>query len=85
MDKQDIIRRMKEAGLKTPARGDFIFIHWDQIAMLIEYERKQEREACAKVCDDIFRHWLQTDPDEKFATPDADDCARAIRSRGETK
>ena len=41
-----------------------------------------EREACAKVCDDIFRHWLQTDPDEKFATPDADDCARAIRARG---
>ena len=43
-----------------------------------------EREACAKVCDDIFRHWLQTDPEEKLATPDADDCARAIRARGET-
>ena len=39
MDKQDIIRKMQEAGLKGPARGEFIFIHWDQIAMLIEHER----------------------------------------------
>jgi hypothetical protein len=27
--------------LKTPARGDFIFIHWDQIAMLLAHEREQ--------------------------------------------
>lgn len=49
-------------------------------AMIAEAVAK-EREECAKVCDDIFRHWLQTDPNEQFATPDADDCARAIRER----
>lgn len=48
MDKQDIIRKMLEAGLKAPARGEFIFIHWDQIAMLLEYERAAAvREALA--------------------------------------
>jgi len=47
MTKERIIQLMTEAGLKPPARGDFIFIHWDQIAMLLAHEREQ----CAKVCD----------------------------------
>ena len=51
MNREDIIRKMHEAGLKAPARGDFIFIHWDQIAMLLDHERAAEREACAQVCD----------------------------------
>jgi hypothetical protein len=40
MDKEQIIQLMAEAGLKTTARGDFIFIHWDQIAMLLKHERE---------------------------------------------
>lgn len=51
MTKDDIKQRMADAGLKAPARGDFIFIHWDQIALLIEHERKAEREACAQIAD----------------------------------
>jgi hypothetical protein len=47
MTKEQIIQLMADAGLKTPARGDFIFIHWDQIAMLLAHEREQ----CAKVCE----------------------------------
>lgn len=47
MTKDDIIQRMQEAGLKAPARGDFIFIHWDQIALLLAHEL----EACAQVCE----------------------------------
>lgn len=39
MSKEDIISRMADAGLKPPARGDFIFIHWDQIAMLLDHQR----------------------------------------------
>lgn len=41
MSKDEIMQLMADAGLKTPARGDFIFIHWDQIAMLLAYERKR--------------------------------------------
>jgi hypothetical protein len=47
MDKELIIQLMADAGLKPPARGDFIFIHWDQIAMLLAHEREQ----CAMVCE----------------------------------
>ena len=54
MNREDIISKMREAGPKAPARGDFIFIHWDQIAMLLDHERAAEREACAKVCEDDF-------------------------------
>ena len=54
MNREDVISKMREAGLKAPARGDFIFIHWDQIAMLLDHERAAEREACAKVCEDDF-------------------------------
>lgn len=47
MNREQVIELMQEAGLKQPARGEFIFIHWDQLAQLIEYER----EECAKVCE----------------------------------
>lgn len=49
MKREDVIDLMAEAGLKRPARGEFIFIHWDQLAMLIEYEN----EACAKACEEL--------------------------------
>lgn len=66
----DIEKLMQEAGLKTPARGDFIFIHWDQIAMLLAHER----EACAKVCEEIDqRNYIHAD--------NAARCAAAIRAR----
>ena len=71
MKREDIISKMREAGLKAPARGDFIFIHWDQIAMLLDHERAAEREACAKVCEDA-------------PEPDGRDLAERIRARGAT-
>ena len=46
MTKDDIINRMQEAGLKAPARGDFIFIHWDQIALLLAHERENFASEC---------------------------------------
>ena len=47
MAKEQIIQLMAAAGLKTPARGDFIFIHWDQIALLIKHLESVERESIA--------------------------------------
>ena len=51
MTKDEIINRMQEVGLKAPARGDFIFIHWDQLALLLAHEI----EACAKVCEELYK------------------------------
>jgi len=70
MTKEQIIQLMADAGLKTPARGDFIFIHWDQIAMLLAHEREQ----CAKVCEDMDAEY---EGEDVLATW----CAQAIRAR----
>jgi hypothetical protein len=69
MTKEQIIQLMADAGLKPPARGDFIFIHWDQIALLLAHEREQ----CAKVCE---THAPTT-------TPTWVSYATAIRARGQ--
>ena len=47
-----------------------------------ELVRADEREACAKVCDELVAHRTQSHCDsEAFG---AEDCAKAIRARGNT-
>jgi hypothetical protein len=41
-----------------------------------------EREACETVCDNLYRVWVSTDDDD-INPPDALDCKRAIRARGQ--
>ena len=50
-------------------------------AIAIDLARADEREACAKVCDDKFAEYPETDPDYAFALA-ASDLAKAIRARG---
>ena len=42
-----------------------------------------EREACAKVCDEIWHEWLASPIENEPNKPDAEDCAKAIRARSE--
>ena len=44
---------------------------------------REEREACAKVCDDKFAEYPETDPDYAFALA-ASELAKAIRARENT-
>lgn len=69
MTRDDIKELMLEAGLKAPAKGDFIFIHWDQIALLIQHER----EECAKIADG----WSKRDDDVGAFI------GKSIRARGQ--
>jgi len=78
MDKEAIVQLMAEAGLKPPARGDFIFIHWDQIARLIAHER----EKCAMVCEELPAPDIYDDSDKSMWDVTTMDCAEAIRNRG---
>ena len=48
----------------------------------LEQERADEREACAKVCDDLYRVW--TLQEDEIDPPDALDCKRVIRARSNT-
>ena len=40
-----------------------------------------EREACAKVCDEMWHEWLDSPIENEPNKPDAEDCAKAIRAR----
>jgi hypothetical protein len=42
----------------------------------------KEREACAILCDDLYHFWTSTSKDD-LNPPNALDCKRAIRARGE--
>ena len=44
----------------------------------------EEREACAKLCFEMWEKWMDADPSERDnLSRDADDCAAAIRARGQ--
>jgi hypothetical protein len=75
MNREDIIRIAQEAGLHIATD-----VNWMPIVGL-EYAEKfaalvasAEREACAKVCDDL---------DKMRGYSYADKCAAAIRARGQ--
>ena len=75
MDRDDIIRMAREAGLysgepRTPSTGRMIEKRLERFAGLV---RAAEREACAKVCEDMDHNGVMI----------AADCAAAIRARGE--
>ena len=42
-----------------------------------------EREACAALCFQMWDKWLDKDARDEFIRPDAEDCAAAIRARGQ--
>jgi hypothetical protein len=51
-----------------------------QIKVLVQKAIQEEREACAKVCEGLFQ---QPPPYTTYAEAIAQDCADAIRARGE--
>ena len=57
-----------------------------QIDKLIADAVAAEREACARLCDQMFHDWCNQefeDEDEAYRNkPDAEDCKKAIRARG---
>ena len=42
-----------------------------------------EREACAKLCELMWHEWLDSPEENEPNKPDAEDCYRAIRARGQ--
>jgi hypothetical protein len=82
MNREDIIRMAKEAGLNDPRAVVHAYCelkltgHLERFAALVA---AAEREACAKVCE-----ILGTEDDSFYAEfSRAKDCAEAIRARGQ--
>jgi hypothetical protein len=91
MNKEDIIRMAREACDQAP-REDWNSTAWvfgdetlERFAALVA---AHEREACARLCDQMFHDWCNQefeDEDEAYRNkPDAEDCKKAIRARGNT-
>ena len=62
---------------------------WTNEAQLKDLERfaalvaSAEREACAQVCELMWHRWLDSPEENEPNKPDAEDCYRAIRERGQ--
>ena len=79
MTRNDIIRMAREAGILVPGYRDHIE-HMERFAALVA---AAEREACAKVCERMWYEWLDSPEENESNKPDAEDCYRAIRARGQ--
>jgi len=84
MTKEDIIRMAREAGA-IHIHGkpkEFAIVGNDSIKAFAALVAAAEREACAKVCEQMPTH---VDRHNAVTQASAKDCAAAIRARGETK
>ena len=82
MTQDEIIRMAREAGAvldKLNCNTAFTIQELERFAALVA---AHEREACAKVCDEMEEKAEDT---ECCKWPTPIDCAAAIRARGETK
>ena len=59
-----------------------ISMYGDRIKKLLAEERESEREACAKVCDELPAPDIYSDADKSMWDVTCMDCAAAIRARG---
>ena len=86
MDRKDIIKLAQKAGFDShDMSADFTcnLVDIERFAALVA---AHEREACARLCDQMFHDWCNQafeDEDEAYRNrPDAEDCKKAIRERG---
>jgi hypothetical protein len=85
MNRDDIIRMAREAGAATgspaPNAPEIIFTQCLDIERFANLVAAAEREACAKVCEQMPTH---VDRHNAVTQASATDCAAAIRARGDT-
>ena len=85
-EREKLAAWMIQRGFAT-GHGDSIEKLLEELEWQIEERIKNEREACARLCDQMFHDWSNQefeDEDEAHRNkPDAEDCKKAIRARGE--
>ena len=74
MNRDDIIRMAREAGVHhINLDDDYI----EEFIAFAELVAAAEREACAKVCEEVMGAWTETNYNDACG-----DCAHAILARG---
>jgi hypothetical protein len=76
MTKDEIMQLAKDTGLRIDVRGTYFFVGFGELSDLLDSAITKEREACAKVCDELS-------DEHTWEGCYADECATAIRARGE--
>ena len=87
MNNEDIIRMARECQFAHYYEsGDLVAM--PQLERFAALVAAHEREACARLCDQMFHDWCDQefeDEDEAYRNkPDAEDCKKAIRARSNT-
>jgi hypothetical protein len=77
MTQDEIIEMARDAGLRIDVRGTYFFVGFGELSDLLDAATAKEREACAKVCEQIDTAAFGGE------RPAPNDCAAAIRARGE--
>ena len=80
MSRDDITRIYKEANGWSPKGFENTVDELERFAALVA---AAEREACAKVCERMWHEWLDSPEENEPNKPDAEDCYKAIRARGQ--
>lgn len=80
MTKDEIIEMAKQSGMEVWKGGHRYMDDFD-IHKFAKLVAEAEREACAKVCDDIRHYNLSQETDDWIEG--TKDCANAIRARGD--
>jgi hypothetical protein len=81
MNRENIIRLAREAGIANSWDLNWQDKIIERFAALVA---SAEREACAALCFEMWEKWMDADPSERdYLSRDADDCAAAIRARGQ--
>ena len=87
MNREDIIRMAREAGVSIRSHYDETGSTPQELLRFAALVAAAERDACAKVCDEtLAQHYMkQTIPerDEALFLAACVDCAAAIRARGQ--
>jgi hypothetical protein len=81
MTNEQTMKLMEELGLHDGGVDNWYSDNaWVKFARLVA---EHEREACAALCFQMWNKWLDSEDRSEFTRPDAEDCAAAIRARGQ--
>jgi hypothetical protein len=84
MTQDEIIEMARQAGFEIGSVTNAIYAPTScefELKVFAKLVAAAEREACAKVCHEVYTKWV-CESDEDVNYPDPNDCIRAIRARG---
>jgi len=87
LNRDDIIRKFLDLHPDTPIDDKQYAVPLWVMRRMLETSEAAEREACASLCFQMWDKWMDSrvgnESHDNANIPDAEDCAAAIRARGQ--